>query len=379
MGTNRVNPSPPPRPVHGGIKEAELRALGLRVEDCLDFSASVSPLGPPDGVWDAIAGVNLAAYPDPHCLELTEAIAAHHAADGVAADNVIVGNGSTEIIHLLTRAFIEQPTAGCSKSALLLTPTYGEYDGAVRISGGRVRTLEAARGNGGFYWDTETAVGVIAAEKPTLTFICNPNNPTGALMSRTEIEAIAEAASDFGGLLVVDEAYINLSDHWKEGNVIELAASLDSVVVLRSMTKDSALTALRLGYAIAAPSVIARLAALQPDWSVNGLAQVAGMVALADEVYLEKAREAVAASRDCVIERLESLGIRCYPTAANFLLAQVGDAAALRGRLARQGLFVRDCTSFGLPDCIRIGLRPVEDCIRLTDAIAESVQHDQGD
>ena len=377
MGANAVNPGPLSRPVHGGIKDAELRALGLRLEDCLDFSASVSPLGPPDGVWDAIDGVNLAAYPDPHCLELTETVAVHHAADGVAVENVIVGNGSTEIIHLLTRAYIQQPGAGCSKSALLLTPTYGEYDGAVRISGGRVHTLEAARGNGGFYWDTETAVSLISSEKPTLTFICNPNNPTGALIGTPEIEAMAKAVADFGGLLVVDEAYINLSDHWKEGSVVQLAARLDSVVALRSMTKDYALTALRLGYAIAPPSVIARLAALQPDWSVNGLAQVAGVVALADQDYLEKARQAVAASRNCVIERLESLGMRCYPTAANFLLAQVGDAAALRDRLARQGLFVRDCTSFGLPDCIRIGLRPVEDCVRLTDAIAESVKRDQ--
>ena len=351
--------------------------MGLRLEDCLDFSASVSPLGPPDGVWDAIAGVNLAAYPDPHCLELTETVAVHHAADGVAVENVIVGNGSTEIIHLLTRAYIQQPRAGCSKSALLLTPTYGEYDGAVRISDGRVHTLEAARGNGGFYWDTETAVRLISSEKPTLTFICNPNNPTGALINRSEIEAMAKAVADFDGLLVVDEAYINLSDHWKEGNVIELAARLDSVVVLRSMTKDYALTALRLGYAIAAPSVIGRLAAFQPDWSVNGLAQVAGVVALADQDYLDRARQAVAASRDCVIERLESLGIQCYSTAANFLLAQVGDAPTLRDRLARQGLFVRDCTSFGLPDCIRIGLRPVEDCVRLTDAIAESVKRAQ--
>ena len=124
------------RPVHGGIKEAELRALGLRLEDCLDFSASVSPLGPPQGVAAAIAAVDLTAYPDPHCLALTEAIAAHHVGDGVSIGNVIVGNGSTEIIHLLTRAWIGSPPAGCAQSALLLTPTYGEYDGAVRISGG---------------------------------------------------------------------------------------------------------------------------------------------------------------------------------------------------------------------------------------------------
>ena len=350
--------------------------MGLRLGDCLDFSASVSPLGPPDGVQEAITAVDLGAYPDPHCLALTEAIAALHKADGVTEDHVIVGNGSTEIIHLLTRAYVGA-SAAHSPTALLLTPTYGEYDGAVRISGGEVTTLTATRCSQGFSWDVGIAAGLIAAEKPALTFVCNPNNPTGALMSRSDLAALAASAADVGGLLVVDEAYINLSDRWMEGSVVGMAASLDSVVALRSMTKDYALTALRLGYAIAAPPVIARLQALQPDWSVNGLAQAAGMVALADEGYLDRARQGVAASRDCVVERLEALGIRCYPTAANFVLAQVGDAAALRDRLARQGLFVRDCASFGLPDCIRIGLRPVADCIRLTDAIAALVNTDQ--
>ena len=370
MPSANDNPAPPTRPVHGGIKESELRALGLRAEDCLDFSASVSPLGPPAGVAAAIASVDLTAYPDPHCLALAEAIAAHHAADGATTDNVIVGNGSTELIHLLTRAYLEPGPAGAG-SALLLTPTYGEYDGAVRISGGRVRTLAATRAGDGFRWELGAATGMIAAERPALTFVCNPNNPTGALLERHELETLAAAAAGVGGLLVVDEAYINLSERWADADVIALAARHGAVVALRSMTKDYALTALRLGYAIAGAPVIERLAGLQPDWSVNGLAQAAGIVALADAGYLARARAAVAASRRTVCEGLAAVGIRCYPAAANFVLASVGDAAALRDRLARRGLFVRDCASFGLPDCIRIGLRPVADCRQLTDAIAQ--------
>ena len=376
MQPGPANHAPPVRPVHGGIKEEELRALGLRLEDCLDFSASVSPLGPPDEVPHAIASVDLTAYPDPHCLALAEAITAHHATDGVSPDHVIVGNGSTEIIHLLTRACIGQGDL-TNAAALLLTPTYGEYDGAVRISGGNIVPLAAARDAQGFSWDVSIAAELITAELPALTFVCNPNNPTGAMMGRANLAALADAAANVGGLLVVDEAYINLSESHGEGHVVDLAAQHGSVIALRSMTKDYALTALRLGYAIAAPPVIARLHALQPDWSVNGLAQAAGMVALADHGYLERARRAVAASRECIVERLTALGIRCYPTAANFVLANVGDAAALRDRLARQGLFVRDCASFGLPDCIRIGLRPVPDCARLADAIAELLVADQ--
>ena len=371
MGHQSDNTSTPARPVHGGIKPAELRALGLRPEDCLDFSASVSPLGPPAGVAEAIVAVDLAAYPDPRCLALTEAIAERHSNDGAGIDNIIVGNGSTEIIHLLTRAYMGSPPGGSTNTALLLTPTYGEYDGAVRISDGRIVSLSATQRCDGFFWDTGAVLALISAERPALTFVCNPNNPTGAMMAVGEVRAIANAVAETGGLLVVDEAYINLSERRAEADAVSLAARHGSVIVLRSMTKDYALTALRLGYAVASAPVIARLAALQPDWSVNGLAQAAGVIALADDGYLDRAREAVAASRNCVVERLTSLGIRCYPASANFVLAQVGDAGKLRDHLAQRGLFVRDCTSFGLPDCIRIGLRRVPDCIRLTDAIAE--------
>ena len=371
MEQNPTLPEPSERPVHGGIKEEELRAFGLRAEDCLDFSASVSPLGPPAGVREAITAVDLTAYPDPHCLALTEAIAAHHAGDFVGAGNLIVGNGSTEIIHLLSRAYIERTPDANARTALSLTPTYGEYDGAVRMSGGNIQSLTAVRACDGFTWDTAAASELIADEKPALTFVCNPNNPTGALLGRQELERMADAVAGVGGLLVVDEAYINLSERRAEADIVALAARHGSVVALRSMTKDYALTALRLGYAVAAAAVIDRLAALQPDWSVNGLAQAAGIVALDAAGYLERARAAVAASRECIVGKLTAAGIRCYPTEANFVLAQVGDAGALRDRLARRGLFVRDCTSFGLPDCIRIGLRPVADCVRLTEAIAE--------
>ena len=363
--------TPPARPVHGGIKPAELRALGLHPQDCLDFSASVSPLGPPDGVAEAIAAVNLAAYPDPHCLDLTDAIARHHRSDGAAPANIIAGNGSTEIIHLLARACIATPPPGCAPAALLLTPTYGEYDGAVRLAGGALITHDAARTAAGFRWNIDAAAAIMTDRRPALAFICNPNNPTGAILEPDDLTRLAQAAQAAGALLVVDEAYINLSERHNDATALRLATAGSPVIALRSMTKDYALTALRLGYAVAPAPVIARLAALQPDWSVNGLAQAAGIVALADDAYLPRARAAVAASLRCVTDRLAALGIQCYPTAANFVLAQVGDAAGLRAALMRRGLFVRDCASFGLPDCIRIGLRPVPDCIRLADAISD--------
>ncbi|MCI0782398.1 MAG: hypothetical protein J4N93_13995, partial [Chloroflexi bacterium] len=119
------------RPVHGGIKPTELRALGLRPEDVLDFSASVSPIGQPSGVWEAMRDVDLSAYPDPQCLELREALSRSLThpelrPHGVPRDRILVGNGSTEIIHLLARAYLSNPLDGAANSVFLLTPTYGE-------------------------------------------------------------------------------------------------------------------------------------------------------------------------------------------------------------------------------------------------------------
>ncbi len=356
-------PGGPARPVHGGIRPAQLRALGLNPADALDFSASISPLGPPAGLWDALRQVDLTAYPDPECLELREALAQRLE---TAVDRILVGNGSTELIHLLARAYLSPPPAGCANAVLLLTPTYGEYAGAGALAGAAVLELVARR-ELGFCWDLAQAGEIIRARRPALVFLCNPNNPTGVYLEQEEVSALAQAVAQVGGLLALDEAYLSfVADSWNSLALLEPGSGVaDSVVILRSMTKDYALTGLRLGYSLAGPEITGRLARFQPDWSVNGLAQAAGLVALADTGYLPAARQAVDAAKSYLTAALTALGFGVLPAAANFLLVEVGDGAAWQDRLMRRGIFVRDCASFGLPDCIRIGIRPMPDCQRL--------------
>ena len=217
-----------------------------------------------------------------------------------------------------------------------------------------------------FSWDISEVVRRIAQERPRLVFVCNPNNPTGVYLSREDIEPMAESAAACGALLVIDEAYLSfVADPWDAMNL----PSIDNVVLLRSMTKDYALTGLRLGYAIASEEVIANLEAFQPDWSVNGLAQAAGLVALADTAYLPRAREAVEQSKEYLSDRLDRLSITVHPSAANFMLVNVINATAWHDNLMRLGLFVRDCTSFGLPEFIRIGIRSMAACQRLLEGM----------
>ncbi|MCY4365372.1 MAG: histidinol-phosphate transaminase [Chloroflexi bacterium] len=353
------------RPVHGGIRPAQLRALGLEQADVLDFSASVSPLGPPVGLWSSLERVDLTAYPDPECLELREALADHH---GISVDNILVGNGSTELIHLLARAYISESSAHAPPRCLQFSPTYGEYAGACEM--GRADMLEIrAQREAGFSWDLDRAEAEIREREPAMVFLCNPNNPTGVYLENKQVSRLCKAAGAVDSLLVLDEAYINfVEDRW-DALTLMAEESGPNLVLLRSMTKDYALTGLRLGYMVAAQEVVQRLAALQPDWSVNALAQVAGVVALDDEGYLPKARHAVNASKKFLTRELNEAGFCVLRSAANFLLVEVGDGAKWRERLMSRGVFVRDCASFGLPDCIRIGIRSMPDCQRLVEAV----------
>ena len=352
------------RPVHGGIRPAQLRVLGLDPGDVVDFSASVSPLGPPAGLWEALQQVDLTAYPDPECLELREALSNYHHTD---IDRILVGNGSTELIHLLARAFIPPPGQGKSDSCLLLTPTYGEYAGACKLGGGEILEVVAQR-EAGFAWNLPEVEALILSRRPALVFVCNPNNPTGLYLQDEEVYGLAQAATKASSILVLDEAYLNFVEkRWDAGFLLDGEAG-KNVVLLRSMTKDFALTSLRLGYCLASPEVTASLASLQPDWSVNGLAQAAGLAAMADKDCLPAARKAVQEAKAYLTREFTGLGLEVLPSAANFLLISVGDASSWRDRLMQQGIFVRDCTSFGLPDCIRIGIRAMPDCRRLVAA-----------
>ena len=360
----------PGRPVHGGLKPAELRAMDLKPEEVLDFSASVSPIGPPAGVREALSRVDLAAYPDPQCEALRESISQDLSGsrpENLPTECVLVGNGSTEIIHLLARAYLTLAKHGTVNRAFLLTPTYGEYAGACAMVGAATSCLDA-RDRPGFRWDLDHAAQRIARERPGLVFLCNPNNPTGVLLNGDDVRLLADSTNRAGGLLVLDEAYISFAeDRWDSLSLL----GRGGVVLVRSMTKDYGLTALRLGYSVASEDVTASLRAFQPEWSVNGLAQAAGLAALADTSYIDRARRAVAEAKDYLSTQLSGTGFMVPPSAANFLLVRVGDGGSWRGKLMGRGLLVRDCSSFGLPEYIRVGLRSLPDCRRLAEAMAE--------
>ena len=351
-------------PIHGGLDEAELRALGLQSRQVIDFSSNINPLGPSDGVRRAAAEAVLSSYPDRRSLILREALAARL---GVRTENILVGNGSTELIHLLARACL-RPGDSC----IIFQPTFGEYEAAASQAGADTVPIRAGERQG-FLWSVETAVREIERVRPRLAFLCNPNNPTGVYLSRDAVEEIQKAVAG-SGLLVLDDAYVSLADRGWD-TIPQLRHG--GVAILRSMTKDHALAGVRLGYLVAEADLIAMMGELQPSWSVNAVAQAAGLAALGDEPHLDEARRVVSESKRYLCEALATLGIPTDDSAANFILARVGNAPKIRTALLQRGIAVRDCTSFGLPKHIRIAIRRREECAILVEALREELARDR--
>lgn len=358
-----------PTAVHGGIDPAELARLGLDEEQILDFSVNTNPFGPPTAVRDALANVPLDRYPDPEALTLRQALA--HLLD-LPCENILAGNGASELICLVALTFLRRGTR-----VLILGPTYCEYARSAALMGASVKTL-LARPEDGFEVHSNQFLRALRRFRPRLVFLCNPNNPTGTFLDPQEIALWARKFP--GTMFVVDEAYLGFQRaaglippvrHATAGMNPAAHRSLSNLLLLRSMTKDLGLAGLRLGYAAGSADVISWLNRARPPWSVNALAQAAGIEALRQADYYRDSVQALAVAKTNLIHGMSALGFNPVPSSTPFFLLPVGDGAAFRLSLLRKGVLVRDCTSFGLPAFVRISTRRPEDNARLLSLLGE--------
>ena len=353
---------------HGGTIFAVARELGLQPEGLLDFSASINPLGPPAGVWPAIESAfrRVGHYPDSACTELCASLAVRH---GVAPEQVALGNGSTELIHLIPR--LERFKG---KRALLVAPTFSEYGHGLELAGWTSDYLHLSPGDG-FSLHPEQVRRALAGGYDLL-YLCNPGNPTGRLYPRDEIAELLRICGSAGTFCILDEAFM---DFCEEASAVPLLGEGDGFLILRSMTKFYGFPGLRLGYALGGRATIAGLERLRPPWSVGTLAQAAGLAALADRDHEMRTRAVVAAERRRLQEGLARIpGLTVYPGAANYLLVAITTgptAAQLRQRLLGERILVRDCGNFAGLDgrYFRVAVRSRGENERLLQVIAEAL------
>lgn len=342
---------------HGGIDYVELKAMGGDADSIIDFSVCTNPFMPPPGIKAAIASAPIARYPDSPANDLRLMLAEKL---GIDAANIVAGSGTTELIRLIALVYFRR-----SDRIIILEPTYSEYEIACRLAGAHPIKYHAAE-NEDFVPNVDEVVDIIRQKQPRGVFICNPNNPTGKYLSRGDIAKLMAAVKD--GLLIIDEAYVSfVAENWNSLDLIKNGHA----IILRSMTKDYGLPGLRLGYAIACREIISNLSIALPPWNVNAVAQSAGLAVLKEEKYLQKSLIKTREARDFLTGELKRLGFKLLNSDAHYFLVKVDNAAACRRALLAKGILVRDCSSFGLPQYIRIAPRPLPECQKLISAFQD--------
>lgn len=361
------------QPFHGGNVHKVAREQGISVDRILDFSASINPLGFPHGGLRAIRSAlkRIVHYPDPDCWQLRQDLGQQC---GVDPEMILVGNGSTELIHLLPRVL-------AIKSALIMGPTFEEYARALIDAGSSVQYVHARREDR-FRPPLTEVLQRLSAKGPRwdAVFLCHPNNPTGRVMSRSAVRELAEAVERQKSWLIVDEAFI---DYCPAQSVVSMLNNHPRMILLRSLTKFYAMPGLRIGYLVGTSKIVDRLKSRQPHWSVNSLAQEVSRAVLRDQAYATQSRTIMKTERSRVINEIRSLpGIRVFPSVANFLLLELPAstcAGEVTNHLASERLLVRDCSTIpGLNDqMIRVAIRTAKENRRLIASLGACLRDSQ--
>lgn len=327
---------------HGAINVQELEQWNIAPEDVLDFSVNSNPFGPTPAVRAALATVQPDIYPDRDCWALRRALTAHL---DVPIEQIVIGNGAAELLWLTAFAFLHP-----NDLVLVIAPTFGEYARYARLMGATVTEWRATPDDN-FTVHPVAITAQMAATRPRMVHLCNPNNPTGQVVGVEVIKAWAIQFPDT--LFVIDEAYFAFVPTFQSA----ISLHLPNVLVICSMTKDYALAGVRLGYGVGTVELINALLQVRIPWSVSAFAQAAGVAALADHATYRQLWTTLREESLRFRHTLQLLDYHLYPSYTHYFLMDVGEGRTLRNALLPQGILVRLCESFQLPHCVRIATR----------------------
>ena len=346
-----IKPYVPGKPV-----EEVKRELGI--SDVIKLASNENPLGPAPAavrVLQEMAG-SVSVYPDGNCYYLKEALAEKL---GVLPANLIIGNGSDEIIKMIAEAFLNE-----GEEAIVAEPTFSEYDFAAKIMGGHTVVVPTKE-----FTFNLSAMAEAITEKTKLIFICNPNNPTGTIVRQSDVQAFLQRVPEHV-ITVFDEAYYEYVTDESYPNTLAFVQEGRNVIVLRTFSKIYGLAGLRIGYGVSTPALIDLLNRVKEPFNVNLLSQAAAQAALSDIEHLQRSRQINEKGKAYLYNEFKRLGLPFMPTHANFVWVQVrADSQQVFAKMLRRGVIVRTGDIFGAPDFLRITIGTREQNKRLIDTL----------
>jgi threonine-phosphate decarboxylase len=363
-------------PSHGGLVRKSSQEYSIPEDEILDASASLNPYGTPFehaytklNLNDLLAkGLkNMEQYPDNRYIEFREA-AARFVAMGVSSDNIIPGNGSTEIIRLVAEC-----TINAGDTVLIPQPTFSEYEVQCKVLGANIKYV-----NQEDIFDLDSEL----LDEAKILFVCTPNNPTGRLLSREQIISLAEKCSLHKTILFVDEAFIELAD--PSQSVADMVEGNEFLFIQRSLTKAFAIPGIRMGFGIASTSFAKVLNNARLSWNLGCIADTVATALLNMEGgqnsrYLIESREFIERERDFLMQKLSRRGFKPIESNVNYIFVDISDlslnSTELAERTASHGVLIRDCSSFQEigDNFIRVAVRTREENEKIASTIKQAI------
>ena len=318
------------------------REMGLAASDIIKLASNENPLGPSPKALAAMRETLERAhfYPDGGGWALRNAIAGKL---GLARENVILGNGSNEIIEFIGHAFLRP-----GDEVVTAKHAFAVYSLMAQLFG--AKTVEVP--DPGYTHDLDAMLAAITPQTRQI-FVANPNNPTGTMVGQEEIDRFMDRVPEHV-MVVFDEAYLEFLDH--PPDVLRHVREGRNVVVMRTFSKIQGLANLRIGYGLAAPKIATVLQKTRQPFNANGIAQAGALAGLEDDDHMRRTRQLTHEGRNYLQAEFSEMGLEFVPSAANFVLVHVGDGDAVFQALLRRGLIVRAMRSYKLPAWIRVSV-----------------------
>ena len=344
---------------HGGDIWGFSRKYNIPLEDVLEFSGPINFLGPSPKAVEAVKqnAKLIRYYPDPNPVEFKEEIA-KYVGHGVEEENLLLGNGSIELIYMITEILPR------GFKALIPVPSFSEYEKAALRVGGEPVFVQLPEN---FELETEKIKKAVTDDTKIIC-ICNPHSPSGTLYSKEKLLDLVKFCNKKDIIFSVDENYIEFADKSLDNTLAGMVKDYENLFVIRSVTKFYGMAGIRFGYAVAAGNLIDKLQTTRLPWSINGLACQVTIAAINDLQFIQNTKETIAKNREALAKALGEIeGLHVYPSITNFLLVKITSSkitsTMLKEQLAQQRILIRDCCTFiGLDDhYFRVTVRSAKD------------------